>query len=475
MLLSEVVETINAIKIYKYNKDKKFNNISTSSQSVNSSSILVINTKNNFKKKYLKEAITKKIPAIISDEYFKNYEVTQFIVKNVERETDKLLNKILPNKPSISLAITGTNGKTSVAWYLSQICKINNLSTKMVGTLGYYKNHNKINDSILTTPSNEDLYKFAYEKRKNNYNFIFESSSHALTQDRLRSINVDIAAITNITQDHLDYHGNLSNYRKAKLLLFTKYLKENGIAVINSRLKNFCNLKKILRKKKIKTIVYGPKNIYFKNANKLYLKIFKKEYLIKGRLLNEIEKQNLECVVACAIAMNIKLKLLLNQLHKLKSPPGRLQEISFKKRNAYVIVDYAHTPDALKKVLLSYTYKKTLPSILFGCGGEREVEKRKIMGLIANKYASKVYITDDNPRNENPKKIRKSILKYCKKAIEIEGRKKAIEIAIKNMKKNDLLIIAGKGHEKYQLMKSKRKKFDDVKIAKNIIKNIYDN
>ena len=135
-----------------------------------------------------------------------------------------------------------------------------------------------------------------------------------------------------------------------------------------------------------------------------------------------------------------------------------------------VYVDYAHTPDALKKVLISQTVKNKKPNVVFGCGGNRDKYKRSKMGSIANKYANRVYITDDNPRNENPSKIRKSIMANCKKGIEIGNRKQAIKIAINDLKKNDILIIAGKGHEKIQITKNIMKLFDDVKIAKKELK-----
>ena len=139
---------------------------------------------------------------------------------------------------------------------------------------------------------------------------------------------------------------------------------------------------------------------------------------------------------------------------------------------AKIFVDYAHTPDALKNILKSNTKNKKKPDLVFGCGGDRDKSKRKIMGMIANKYANSVYITDDNPRSENPDSIRKSIYLKCKKAINIEDRRKAIKLAINNLKAKSILIIAGKGHEKKQFFKNKAVIFDDVKIAKSIIKNI---
>ena len=162
------------------------------------------------------------------------------------------------------------------------------------------------------------------------------------------------------------------------------------------------------------------------------------------------------------------MKKIVNVINKLNNPPGRLQVINYKKKSK-IIVDYAHTPDALKKILTTFKEKNLKPVLLFGCGGDRDKSKRKAMGLIANNLASRIYITDDNPRNEDANKIRKDIIKYCQKGIEIPNRKKAIIRAIKDLKTKETLIIAGKGHEKIQIIKNKLLHFDDFKIVKDFI------
>ena len=167
--------------------------------------------------------------------------------------------------------------------------------------------------------------------------------------------------------------------------------------------------------------------------------------------------------------MNISIKNILKTLCKLDKPPGRLQQLNNTNLGKKIFIDYAHTPEALKKVLISKTINKKKPNILFGCGGERDKEKRSKMGAYANKFADKVYVTDDNPRNENPKLIRRSILSNCKKGFEIPNRATAIKIAINDLKKNDILIIAGKGHEQVQVKKNLIKKFDYKKIDEKIL------
>jgi UDP-N-acetylmuramyl-tripeptide synthetase len=471
MLFSDLKDIVNNQKIIGKLPKKKIKYISDHSKNVDGNTLLIINKKKNFKLSYLKEAISKNLNTIITNSFLKNCSLNQIIVKDLEKEISRLIKFRQPFLPKISVAITGTNGKTSTSWYLAQICKINRIPLKLTGTLGYFIDLKKYKDSVLTTPSNLDLYQFASESKKNKFCFITEASSHGLHQGRFNNFNIDIAAITNLSHDHLDYHKNFSSYINSKFLLFTKILNTKGVAVINSRLKNYRSLEKKIKERKIKIITFGSKDVFFYKNNNLYLYIFGKKYnLTKFQLINNIQKENLECAIACALAMNISINKIINCLHKLKSAPGRFEMINFRQKNSKIIIDYAHTPDALENILKTFSYDNFKPSLVFGCGGNRDKEKRKKMAILAKKYANRVYITDDNPRYENPKIIRESIKKYCPKGVEISNRRKAIHKAIFKLDVNDILIIAGKGHEKYQLIKNKKIEFNDYKIAKNFIK-----
>ena len=310
--------------------------------------------------------------------------------------------------------------------------------------------------------------------KKNLFNFIFEASSHALDQNRLKNFPVDIAAITNISQDHFDYHKNIIKYREAKFKLFTKHLSSSGIAVINEKIKTVNSLKKIIKNK---ILTYGKKNsdifLYLKK-NFLNIKIYNKNYSIIAKDYSFIELENISCAITCCLASGIKISNILKAVKKLNNPPGRLQTINIKD-NIKIIIDYAHTADALKNILISQTKKNKKPNIVFGCGGNRDKQKRTKMGFIANKYADKVYVTDDNPRNENPSKIRKAIISKCLRGRDIDGRKNAIAIAINDLIKNDILIIAGKGHETKQYLMNKTILLDDYNIVKNQLKKLYEN
>ena len=472
MLLTDISKYIKCNDVYNISKKKiTINGFFTNSKNVEKNSIFVIKDYKKIKPIFIKEAIYKGALAIISLKYLKNIKITQFIVSDIESSLSLILNKLNPIKPLNSISVTGTNGKTSVVWYIAQLCLLNKIPTKTYGTLGFYINNKKKKISQLTTPEFEILHQTAFKKKKNLYNYIFEASSHSLDQGRLRNFPINIAAITNITHDHLDYHKNFSSYKEAKLKLFTKYLDSDGIAIINDNISGISNLKKKFSKNQL--ITYGSElsDIYiYSEKSKLILRLYKKKYSLKEAQYSRIQLENISCAIACCLCLDIKISKLLKMLKYIKSPPGRIEKVKTKNINYNVYVDYAHTPDALKKVLMSLTLYNSKPDLVFGCGGNRDKDKRIKMGVIASKYANKVYITDDNPRNESPSKIRDTILLGCKKAIVISDRKKAIFQAINNLEKKKVLIIAGKGNEKFQIYKNKIKLFDDLKIANTFVK-----
>ncbi|MFL2510504.1 MAG: Mur ligase family protein [Alphaproteobacteria bacterium] len=467
MLLTEIPNLIKCKKIYNL-KNISFNKIYTNSNYVSKSSIFIIEKKTKLKKKYIKEAITKGAIAIISNEFIPNLLITQFVVVNINLSLLNILKTIRSNKPLNTIAITGTNGKTSVVWYISQILNYNNILVKSYGTLGYYINLKKKYSSKLTTPDFTILHQTAYSSKKNLYNYVFEASSHALSQNRIKDLKVDTAALTNISRDHLDYHKDFKTYKKEKLKLFFDHLNESGWAVLNDKIKDIEIIKNKLRKK-VNIITYGTPNSdvnVIKRKKYAVITIFKKKYSINTNLNSFIELENLACAIACSLSIDVKIKKILTILRKIINPPGRLQKVLNDNKNFKIYIDYAHTPEALKEVLISKTYNNKKPNVVFGCGGDRDKGKREKMGRIANLYANRIYITDDNPRFEDSSKIRQSILKYCKnRAIEIPERKKAIINAIDDLKKNEILIIAGKGHEKFQIIGDISYPLDDYKVA----------
>ena len=407
--------------------------------------------------------------------------VNILISKNIRLSVSLITRKLYPNQPKNIVAITGTNGKTSIAFYLKRIWEEVNIKGASVGTLGV-RYQNKYIPTKLTTPDPINLHKYIdFLKRKKIDCVALEASSHGLKQYRIDSLKINRGVFSNLSRDHLDYHKSLEKYFEAKKRLFEEILDKDGIAIVN----NFCKYGKkveiFCKKKKIKVITYGSKesdwlinNVnFYKSHSKVSISILGKRCSFKSKLLAYYQIENLVCAMVVASSYDIPVKRLLKWVQNIKAPPGRLEKIIFKKNQSYIYIDYAHTPIALKKSL--HELRENLLNtaklkVLFGCGGNRDQGKRKLMGEYAHKYADEVYITDDNPRYENPKKIRDQILRYCKGAIVVSNRKKAIHLAIKKLKKFDTLLVAGKGHEQYQEVRGKRYFFDDKKVVLEAIK-----
>ncbi len=462
--------------IFDINKNIK--NISLNSKQIKKGDVFIsLKGKKHNGNNFFNEAIQKGSNAIITDTWYKNKyknKVPIIYDKYIKKKLPDLLNYFYQPLPKNIIAVTGTNGKSSVCWYVYQVLKLINSNASYIGTIGQYLNDKKISDLEITTPDICSLYRFANEHfKKGSNHLIFEASSHGLDQERLNGLPVNIAAMTNISHDHLDYHKNFTSYKEAKFKLFTKYLKNNGIAVINSQIKFSSNFKKELKSKSISLITYGNKNssIFIeKLKGKYFIKIKNKKYKLPIIFNNIYDLRNFECSIAILLALKIDKSCIIENLDKIISPPGRMERCIKINNKSQVFVDFAHTPDALKNILISTkkNYKKK-PNLVFGCGGDRDKSKRIAMGIIAKKYADKVYITDDNPRTEDANKIRLSILKGCPGAKIVNSRKIAIKNAIEELQSKDILIIAGKGHEKYQIIDNKKILFDDKAIANNCI------
>ena len=432
---------------------------------------------NNDGNKYIKDILKKKPSAIITSKkntYSTNIPI--IIVKDVRREYASTAYRFYKHKIDNKIAVTGTNGKTSVAFFVQFILKQLNNKCGIIGTLG---NDYKGIKTNLTTPDSLHIAQLLQKFYKNNYNSVaMEASSHALDQGRIYGLNFDILALTNITHDHLDYHKNLSNYINAKLKLFTQNAKSNCINIISNDTQNYTNIKKKLKLRNIKYLTFGYKQADFqikeishsKSRVEMQLKHESKKYIFKFNNLPKFQITNFLLAASIVSKIGYKLNNIKSLSLNIPSVPGRMELAGIKKNKAKIFIDFAHTPDALKNVLKEASQMgKGKLHVVFGCGGERDKHKRPLMGKIASKYADSVVITDDNPRNENPEIIRRQIINRSLKMIEISDRRKAIKYAINKLLTNDILIIAGKGHEKYQIIKSKSLPFDDVKISKRYI------
>lgn len=373
-------------------------------------------------------------------------------------------------RPSHIAAITGTNGKTSIADFLRQILTMMNHKAASMGTLGLIKGNEAPIPSPNTTPNAVTVYREMRELADEGYDYLaMEMSSHGLAQYRVGGIEPQVAGFTNLTRDHLDYHKTFENYLAAKSILFSELLKEGGSAVLNADSDVFPHLRGICEQGGKKVISYG------KNGKEL--KLLKAEPLVHGQRL-ELEyygeKRSLEIPLAglfqamnilCALGMAAELtgkkQEVFRLIGKIHGAKGRL-ELAAVHNDAAIYIDYAHTPDAMEnviKALRPHTTGKL--AVLFGCGGDRDAGKRPIMGKLAQDLADIVYVTDDNPRTEDAVKIREQIMAACPRGINIGDRALAIKTAIAALQPGDVLILAGKGHETGQYINGKIYPFSD--------------
>jgi MurE/MurF fusion protein len=409
--------------------------------------------------KYINEAIAKGAVVIICSNScnFKSNKIHIFKTKNIRNFLSEIASKFYKLKPKNIIAVTGTNGKTSVADFFYQILNINNIPASSIGTLGI-KYKSRIIKNNLTCPDTITLHKNLEKLKKNDINnVIIEASSHGLDQSRLDHINFKAAIFTNFSQDHLDYHKTMKAYLNAKLTLFSKLLLRNKYIISDKSNEQYSSLKKIANKSKLKLLNISKTIDKIKSFSESPSEYF--------------QKKNLSMAIVAAQLCGLKKFKVAKTLKKIKTIDGRLELIKKFPNNIKVFIDYAHSPDALSTVITSLrdSYGNNI-TLVFGCGGERDFKKRPLMAKIAKLYCKKIYVTDDNPRKENPSKIRKEIINNLKgsKYFNIGNRSKAIRQAILNAEPNEIILIAGKGHENYQDYGNKIISISDKKIIRNL-------
>ena len=398
---------------------------------------------------------------------------------NPRKRYAELVGKFYKPQPKHVVAVTGTNGKSSVAEFTRQIWQICELPSASIGTLGLVTPW-KIEGGHLTTPDPIDLHKTLLQLTKGGIeHVVLEASSHGLSQFRVDGIDLEVAAFTNLSREHLDYHKTMEKYFKEKCRLFTEVLNPEGVAVINSDDKMAVRLSEILNERNIRCMDFGTNanDLILKNTQilpygqKLSLSVFGREFDVILSLIGSFQSMNVLCALAIVIASGVDPEKAIRTMPKLNGVKGRMELAASTSDGSRIFVDYAHTPDAIKNVLNSlrlHTSKKL--KIVFGCGGNRDHGKRQQMGKIASELADEVIITDDNPRFENAANIRTQIKSASPGAIEIADRMEAITAAIKSLSSGDILIIAGKGHEKGQIINGTELPFDDVEAVKTAVR-----
>ncbi len=434
--------------------------------------------------KFIKSAIGAGAKVVVAE---KDFNFKGGALEILVDDTRSALNTIADNfygHPSGMLkvtGITGTNGKTTITYILESIIKSSGSDAGIIGTINY-RLKDKIFPAINTTPGAIVLQRMLAEMVRMKMGYaIMEVSSHSLDQGRSEKIRLDVAIFTNVTSDHLDYHKTTTNYFNAKKKIF-KHLKPRGVAVLNVDDKKVASLKRSINNR---VITYGIKQRADVMARDIKLSMHGSSFIaltpigemaMRTKLIGAHNISNILAALASAIALKLPKTAIIKGIESMERVPGRLEEV-VSAQKFKVFVDFAHTEDALANVLgllKGLTPKRILT--VFGCGGDRDKTKRPKMGKIACKYSDHVIVTSDNPRFEDPGSILSDIERGIKGRFTnynvVPGRRDAISVALKSASEGDIVLIAGKGHENYQIIRGRSLPFDDRNVALSILRKM---
>jgi UDP-N-acetylmuramoyl-L-alanyl-D-glutamate--2,6-diaminopimelate ligase len=399
-------------------------------------------------------------------------------VADVRRALSLAAAKVFPRQPQTMVAVTGTNGKTSVASFVRQIWATLGEQAASVGTLGLVTPSGEVSGS-LTTPDAVALHELLDRLAEAGVTHMaMEASSHGLDQKRLDGVRLAAGAFTNLSRDHLDYHKTFEDYRAAKMRLFDALLPEGTAAIVDADEEDAIRIEEIAKQKKLHYFSVGRagKNLQLLDskidgfAQRLEILADGAKHSVKLPLVGAFQVSNALVAAGLAIATGSDTKKVLAALENLKGASGRLELIG-EKNGAPIFIDYAHTPDALENALTALRpYVKNKLAVVFGAGGDRDPGKRPLMGAAALRHADQIYVTDDNPRSEEPSEIRRAILKEARGAHEIGDRSEAVRTAVRNLQKGDVLLVAGKGHETGQILRDRTVPYTDHDAVKAALK-----
>ena len=448
---------------------------------------------------HIEEAIARGANAVIWEqgdfEWPEKWQVANLGVAGLRHKMGWLANSVngAPSEKLWTVGITGTNGKTSTSHWVAHALNDAERKCALIGTLGNGFAH-ELQSTINTTPDAVRIHGILAEYLKRGAQAVaMEVSSHALSQDRVNGVHFDVAMLTNLSRDHLDYHGDMQSYADAKRKLFDwdglKY------AVLNFDDAYGVALSEELQDAEVEVIGYGLTDASLRHAENLGVRMVYGNILemdsgglkisvhsswgaaqIDSGLLGKFNAANLLGSLATLLVSEVELDDAVRSLSEVAPVAGRMERVGGGQQPT-VIVDYAHTPDALEKVLLALRETNQGAGILlcvFGCGGDRDQGKRPVMGLIAEKYSDTCIVTSDNPRNEDPQTIIAEIVGgMSEKNHEIiADRADAIQQAIKRAKQGDIVLIAGKGHEEYQEVLGIRHPFSDIQLARQTLGSV---
>ncbi len=392
-----------------------------------------------------------------------------------------------PLQPARMLGVTGTSGKTSVAWFGQQLARRIGGNAASIGTLGIVRNDVVEEYTGYTSPTALQVHPLLDRLAREGVDTaVMEVSSHALELRRSEGIRWRAAGLTNMTQDHLDFHGTLDEYHAAKARFFSEVLPEDGVAVLNIGRKESWPVASIAKQRGIQVLTVGTANaelvVDVQDAGARGLDLFLKydavPVPVRVPLIGMFQAENLAVALGLLVGTGSDWKALAAAVDGLKGVPGRMEMVSGREDQPVVVVDYAHKPDALQRALESLVPVVDRKAggklwVVFGCGGNRDAGKRPIMGGIAARLADKVIVTDDNPRHEKAADIRAQVMAgvrdACGEALEVAERREANAASIAEAGPHDVILVAGKGHEDGQIVGDEVLPFDDRVVVREIL------
>ena len=485
MIIRNLIDNINYIELVNFDEElmiEEIKGLSYNSKQARKKDLFICLVGEHVDgHEYAKEAVANGASICLVERHL-NLDVPQIVVSSTEESIAEISNIFYsePSKKLNVIGVTGTNGKTTVTHLIQRLYEEFNQECALIGTLGHkFSSKDAYRDAKHTTPQAPELQELLYTiNEKSIKNVVMEVSSHSLVQHRVGGVDFNGAVLTNLTQDHLDFHITMDNYFRAKAQLFAD-LVIGDFAVINSD-DSYSNRFKDYISENVKTYTYGIKNnadvrakdvSFTANGAVFTCVVQDKEYKMSPLMNGMFSIYNILAALTTALALDFDIEKSIKILETIPGVAGRFEVIT---KSPMVIVDYAHTPDGLENVLKAareITPKDGKLICVFGCGGDRDATKRPKMGKIAEDYADKVIVTSDNPRTENPQQIITDILAGFKSVNDVvveADRELAIKEAYKIACPSDVVLIAGKGHEDYQIIGTEKIHFDDREKVREI-------
>ena len=431
--------------------------------------------------KFIPAALAAGASAIVTSAPVETGQVPCIVTDNPRRLFALMAARFFGRQPDLVVAVTGTSGKTSVATFVREIWTSMGFRAASLGTVGVVSPSGTI-ELEHTTPDSVRLHEVAARLAAENVQHLaIEASSHGLAQYRLDGLRLAAAAFTNLSHDHLDYHPTVEDYLAAKLRLFGELLPKGAPAVINADAPQAPQVIAHAEAHGLKVWSVGRAGSALKLMSaepqgfgqRLEIEGPRRRHSLLLPLVGAFQASNALVAAGLVLATGGEEELVFHAIESLKGAKGRLDLVARSARGAPVFVDYSHKPDALENAILSLRpYVRNRLHLVFGCGGDRDRVKRPIMGAIAAKLADRVYVTDDNPRTEDPASIRAAIMAACPGAVEIGNRAEAIRAAVDALEEGDVLMVAGKGHEEGQKIGKTVLPFSDHDAVKAAIAGV---